>query len=203
MSNMNCVRTVAGERSPTVARRETLPPPQSGSHYEHPLHEPPVPLQGDVTMDGDVQLDLASTTNMATTGTVPAAAATRATRAIRAPAAAATTAAAVVPEGYGPFWPDPWEPEPVLRVRRGRISPFRLPPRGPLLAELLGTRSSASGRSSSDEGFKGPMDQGVNGNFGFNEGFNAAGPVVPFPRIRRGLPGRPALDAERSFGQRV
>jgi hypothetical protein len=33
------------------------------------------------------------------------------------------------------------------------------------------------------QSFKGPPDLGVNGNFGFNEGFNVVGPLVPFPRI--------------------
>ena len=32
------------------------------------------------------------------------------------------------------------------------------------------------------QGFKGPMDLGVNGNFGFNEGFNLAGALIPFPK---------------------
>lgn len=36
------------------------------------------------------------------------------------------------------------------------------------------------------QGFKGPMDNGQNGNFGFNEGFNLAGPVIPFPRCGLG-----------------
>lgn len=33
------------------------------------------------------------------------------------------------------------------------------------------------------QSFKGPLDQGLNGNYGFNEGFNLVGPLVPFPRI--------------------
>jgi hypothetical protein len=33
------------------------------------------------------------------------------------------------------------------------------------------------------QGFKGPIDLGTNGNFGFNEGFNLAGPIIPFPRF--------------------
>ena len=36
------------------------------------------------------------------------------------------------------------------------------------------------------QGFKGPIDLGLNGNFGFNQGFNAAGPVIPFPRFGLG-----------------
>jgi hypothetical protein len=32
------------------------------------------------------------------------------------------------------------------------------------------------------QSFKGPLDRGVNGNYGFNEGVNLAGPLVPFPR---------------------
>jgi hypothetical protein len=33
------------------------------------------------------------------------------------------------------------------------------------------------------QSFKGPLDQGQNGNYGFNEGFNLVGPLVPFPRM--------------------
>lgn len=33
------------------------------------------------------------------------------------------------------------------------------------------------------QSFKGPLDLGQNGNYGFNEGFNLVGPLVPFPRI--------------------
>jgi hypothetical protein len=36
------------------------------------------------------------------------------------------------------------------------------------------------------QGFKGPIDLGLNGNYGFNEGFNAAGPIIPFPRFGLG-----------------
>lgn len=36
------------------------------------------------------------------------------------------------------------------------------------------------------QGFKGPLDGGLNGNFGFNEGFNLAGPLIPFPRVGLG-----------------
>jgi hypothetical protein len=36
------------------------------------------------------------------------------------------------------------------------------------------------------QGFKGPIDLGMNGNFGFHEGFNAAGPLIPFPRFGLG-----------------
>ncbi|MCE9604292.1 MAG: hypothetical protein K8U03_05240 [Planctomycetia bacterium] len=32
------------------------------------------------------------------------------------------------------------------------------------------------------QGFKGPLDLGINGNFGFNEGFNLAGAIVPYPK---------------------
>lgn len=32
------------------------------------------------------------------------------------------------------------------------------------------------------QGFKGPLDLGVNGNFGFNEGFNLGGALIPFPK---------------------
>lgn len=32
------------------------------------------------------------------------------------------------------------------------------------------------------QAFKGPLDLGINGNFGFNEGFNLGGALVPFPR---------------------
>lgn len=36
------------------------------------------------------------------------------------------------------------------------------------------------------QGFKGPIDGGLNGNFGFNEGFNLAGPIIPWPRCGLG-----------------
>lgn len=36
------------------------------------------------------------------------------------------------------------------------------------------------------QGFKGPLDLGVNGNFGFNEGFNLGGALVPFPKYGLG-----------------
>lgn len=36
------------------------------------------------------------------------------------------------------------------------------------------------------QGFKGPLDGGNNGNFGFNEGFNLAGPLFPWPRMGLG-----------------
>jgi len=36
------------------------------------------------------------------------------------------------------------------------------------------------------QGFKGPLDLGINGNFGFNEGFNLAGALVPFPKCGLG-----------------
>lgn len=36
------------------------------------------------------------------------------------------------------------------------------------------------------QGFKGPLDGGNNGNFGFNEGFNLAGPIIPWPRVGLG-----------------
>lgn len=35
---------------------------------------------------------------------------------------------------------------------------------------------------SGSQGFKGPVDLGRNGNFGFNQGVNLAGPIIPFPR---------------------
>jgi len=37
------------------------------------------------------------------------------------------------------------------------------------------------------QSYKGPLDLGRNGNYGFNEGFNVVVPVVPFPRIGVGL----------------
>ena len=49
---------------------------------------------------------------------------------------------------------------------------------GPLVREW----SIFSGSS----GFKGPVDLGRNGNFGFNQGFNLAGPLIPFPRLGLG-----------------
>jgi len=36
------------------------------------------------------------------------------------------------------------------------------------------------------QGFKGPIDLGLNGNYGFNQGFNTAGPIIPFPRFGLG-----------------
>jgi hypothetical protein len=36
------------------------------------------------------------------------------------------------------------------------------------------------------QGFKGPIDLGVNGNFGFHEGFGTGGPLIPFPRFGLG-----------------
>jgi hypothetical protein len=36
------------------------------------------------------------------------------------------------------------------------------------------------------QAFKGPIDLGLNGNFGFNEGMNTAGPIIPFPRFGLG-----------------
>lgn len=39
-------------------------------------------------------------------------------------------------------------------------------------------------------GFKGPVDMGVNGNFGFNEGINAAGALIPFYGIGYQVGGR-------------
>ncbi|MGC3968864.1 MAG: hypothetical protein QM775_16295 [Pirellulales bacterium] len=36
------------------------------------------------------------------------------------------------------------------------------------------------------QAFKGPLDLGINGNFGFNEGFNLGGALIPFPRCGLG-----------------
>ena len=49
------------------------------------------------------------------------------------------------------------------------------------------------------QGFKGPLDLGVNGNFGFNEGFNLAGSIDSVPALRTRLSSRCSLDAKRSL----
>jgi hypothetical protein len=36
------------------------------------------------------------------------------------------------------------------------------------------------------QAYKGPLDLGINGNFGFNEGFNLGGALIPFPRCGLG-----------------
>lgn len=54
------------------------------------------------------------------------------------------------------------------------------------LHNCLGFLFSEASIFAGTQGFKGPLDLGVNGNFGFNEGFNLAGALIPFPRCGLG-----------------
>ncbi len=54
------------------------------------------------------------------------------------------------------------------------------------LHNCLGFLFSETSMFAGTQAFKGPLDLGVNGNFGFNEGFNLAGGLIPFPRCGLG-----------------
>lgn len=163
-----------GAGAPNVHRSETLPTPDSaisGGEYAHEgmPHEGETIYEGGMTPEGEIHLDPGMEfENGVSYGHGAHGGCTSCT------------------DG-GPCLQDDWCDPPACpecglygHHRLGCVHVARC------LYNCLGFLFKEASIFAGTQAYKGPLDLGINGNFGFNEGFNLAGSIVPFPRYGLG-----------------